>query len=258
MLRSFDYAPARRRARPASEHDAVGDEQRQYRATEWSERNRDAFLEAYAGDAAARSTRRPCSPPTWPTRPSTRPSTRPATGRPGCPSRWPPSPDSTMLRGSRNRDHHREAGRPPRARAARPRRARPPAHRPRPAPPRRRRHRPRAQAAGVLRRGRRTATPGTGSSTSTRASGPASSPTPRTCPDYRIEVSYDAGPITLDDPYRFLPTLGEIDLHLINEGRHENLWEVLGARVHRYDTPFGDASPAPRSPSGRRPPAACG
>ena len=35
---------------PASEHDTVGDEQRQYRATEWSARNRDAFLEAYAGD----------------------------------------------------------------------------------------------------------------------------------------------------------------------------------------------------------------
>ncbi len=26
------------------------------------------------------------------------------------------------------------------------------------------------------------------------------------------------------------PTLGELDLHLINEGRHERLWEVLGAR----------------------------
>ena len=38
----------------------------------------------------------------------------------------------------------------------------------------------------------------------------------------------------LDDPYRFLPTLGEMDLHLINEGRHEQLWEVLGARVHHY------------------------
>ena len=34
-----------------------------------------------------------------------------------------------------------------------------------------------------------------------------------------------------DDPYRFLPTLGEIDLHLIGEGRHERLWEVLGAHV---------------------------
>ena len=33
-----------------------------------------------------------------------------------------------------------------------------------------------------------------------------------------------------DDPYRHLPTLGEMDLHLIREGRHEKLWEVLGAR----------------------------
>ena len=34
-----------------------------------------------------------------------------------------------------------------------------------------------------------------------------------------------------DDPYRHLPTLGEVDLHLIGEGRHEALWTVLGARV---------------------------
>jgi 1,4-alpha-glucan branching enzyme len=60
-------------------------------------------------------------------------------------------------------------------------------------------------------------------------------------PDYRLEVTYDDGPtLTVDDPYRFLPTLGEMDLHLINEGRHEQLWEVLGARVHHYDTPLGD------------------
>ncbi|WP_432479621.1 1,4-alpha-glucan branching protein GlgB [Nocardioides sp. GXQ0305] len=59
-------------------------------------------------------------------------------------------------------------------------------------------------------------------------------------PDYRLEVAYDAGPTRLDDPYRFLPTLGEVDLHLINEGRHENLWQVLGARVHHYSGPLGD------------------
>src|SRR5262249_37404690 len=54
-------------------------------------------------------------------------------------------------------------------------------------------------------------------------------------PDYRIEVTYDDGVAhTIDDPYRFLPTLGEMDLHLINEGRHEQLWCVLGARVHHY------------------------
>ncbi len=59
-------------------------------------------------------------------------------------------------------------------------------------------------------------------------------------PGYRLEVAYGGEPTRLDDPYRFLPTLGEVDLHLINEGRHENLWEVLGARVHRYTGPLGD------------------
>src|SRR4249919_170958 len=63
---------------------------------------------------------------------------------------------------------------------------------------------------------------------------------PGDVPDYRVEVDYGEGAITVDDPYRFLPTLGEMDLHLINEGRHELLWRVLGARVHHYDTPFGD------------------
>src|ERR687891_671508 len=31
-----------------------------------------------------------------------------------------------------------------------------------------------------------------------------------------------------------------VDLHLINEGRHENLWQVLGTRVHRYTEPLGE------------------
>ena len=42
-----------------------------------------------------------------------------------------------------------------------------------------------------------------------------------------------------DDPYRWLPTLGEVDLHLIGEGRHERLWEVLGAHLRSYRTPGG-------------------
>ena len=42
---------------------------------------------------------------------------------------------------------------------------------------------------------------------------------------------------TVDDPYRFLPTLGELDLHLIGEGRHERLWDVLGAHVAHATTP---------------------
>jgi len=55
-------------------------------------------------------------------------------------------------------------------------------------------------------------------------------------PDYRVAVAYDHGePTTYDDPYRYLPTLGDTDLHLINEGRHEQLWQVLGAHVRRFD-----------------------
>ena len=54
-------------------------------------------------------------------------------------------------------------------------------------------------------------------------------------PDYRIEVDYGDGPKSADDPYRFLPTLGELDQHLISEGRHEQLWDVLGAHIRDYD-----------------------
>src|SRR4051812_7276075 len=46
--------------------------------------------------------------------------------------------------------------------------------------------------------------------------------------------SADGPETTLDARYRHWPTLGDIDLHLIGEGRHEMLWDVLGAhhRVH--------------------------
>ncbi|MFN8168970.1 MAG: 1,4-alpha-glucan branching protein GlgB [Candidatus Nanopelagicales bacterium] len=59
-------------------------------------------------------------------------------------------------------------------------------------------------------------------------------------PDYRLEVAYGGEPAVVDDPYRFLPTLGEVDLHLIGEGRHETLWTVLGAHEHVYPSPLGD------------------
>ncbi|HLY34534.1 MAG TPA: 1,4-alpha-glucan branching enzyme, partial [Jatrophihabitantaceae bacterium] len=57
--------------------------------------------------------------------------------------------------------------------------------------------------------------------------------------DYRLRVEYGNGAYVVDDPYRWLPTLGEVDLHLIGEGRHENLWDVLGAHVRSYETPGG-------------------
>ncbi|MFE9257998.1 1,4-alpha-glucan branching enzyme [Streptomyces sp. NPDC006879] len=59
-------------------------------------------------------------------------------------------------------------------------------------------------------------------------------------PEYRLLVTYgsDVGEdveIEVEDPYRFLPSLGELDLHLIGEGRHEQLWRALGAEpmVHQ-------------------------
>jgi maltokinase len=48
MLRSFDYAPRVVERTWGDQHDP-GAEQRAYRAREWSERNRAAFLNAYAG-----------------------------------------------------------------------------------------------------------------------------------------------------------------------------------------------------------------
>ncbi|MFE7125463.1 1,4-alpha-glucan branching enzyme [Streptomyces sp. NPDC057617] len=55
-------------------------------------------------------------------------------------------------------------------------------------------------------------------------------------PEYTLLVRYsDTGEaldeLEVQDPYRFLPALGELDLHLIGEGRHEELWRALGART---------------------------
>ncbi len=49
---------------------------------------------------------------------------------------------------------------------------------------------------------------------------------------YRLQVTWPGGGTEImNDPYRFLPTIGELDVHLIGEGRHEELWHALGAHV---------------------------
>lgn len=58
-------------------------------------------------------------------------------------------------------------------------------------------------------------------------------------PDYRIDTQYDGTIVPGDDPFRFLPTLGDIDLHLIGEGRHEQLWNVLGAHRRSFESSSG-------------------
>ena len=53
---------------------------------------------------------------------------------------------------------------------------------------------------------------------------------------YDLEVSYpDGGQFRLRDPYAYPPTLGELDLHLAAEGRHEDLASRLGAHVETID-----------------------
>ena len=71
---------------------------------------------------------------------------------------------------------------------------------------------------------------------------------------YHLEVDYpDVGTVALEDPYRFPPAIGELDLHLIGEGRHEELWERLGAHVRGLDgvrgTSFAVWAPAARAVS---------
>ncbi len=71
---------------------------------------------------------------------------------------------------------------------------------------------------------------------------------------YRLEVEYpDGNAFVLDDPYRFLPTLGELDLYLAGEGRHEDLYAKLGAHPREMDgvegTAFAVWAPAARSVS---------
>src|SRR5207302_4737620 len=62
-------------------------------------------------------------------------------------------------------------------------------------------------------------------------------------PGYRIAATYPGSVAedVRDDPYRHLPTLGEFDLYLIGEGRHEELWRVLGAHVREVGQATGTA-----------------
>jgi 1,4-alpha-glucan branching enzyme len=63
-------------------------------------------------------------------------------------------------------------------------------------------------------------------------------------PDYRVEVTYGDQTTVNDDPYRFMPTLGELDLQLIKEGRHEELWRALGSRIRTYPSVMGEVTGA--------------
>ncbi len=69
---------------------------------------------------------------------------------------------------------------------------------------------------------------------------------------YRLRFKFPSGASwERDDPYRFLPTLGEVDLHLIGEGTHRRLWERLGARRMTHEGVDGVAF-AVWAPNARR------
>jgi 1,4-alpha-glucan branching enzyme len=48
---------------------------------------------------------------------------------------------------------------------------------------------------------------------------------------YHLVVDWGGRRVELDDPYRFPPWLGEIDLHLLAEGTHLSAYDKLGAHV---------------------------
>lgn len=69
---------------------------------------------------------------------------------------------------------------------------------------------------------------------------------------YRLRMHFANGDVwEREDPYRFPPTIGELDLHLFGEGNHRRLWEVMGAHVITVDG-VGGTSFTVWAPNARR------
>ena len=57
-------------------------------------------------------------------------------------------------------------------------------------------------------------------------------PDTKLVPSYRLRImTHEDRLITTSDSYSFLPTIGELDLHLFGEGKHEEIYKKLGAHV---------------------------
>ncbi len=64
----------------------------------------------------------------------------------------------------------------------------------------------------------------------------------RTAPfPYRLRVTSGDAVSVIDDPYRFGPVLGELDIYLIGEGRHLELYERFGAHARLVEGVAGVA-----------------
>ena len=225
MLRSFAYAASRQRhaARPPGARGLGGARARGLPG---------GYLEAVDPVAAAPrrgADRAPCCRSSSSRRPSTSCATSSTTGRTGSASRSPASPACSRSRCDASRADIEATGR------SRPGRSAPPARR---APARRRRGRARLSPGGRARSPRAPRAASRSTLTQRHPAGLFEGEIPgATLPlRYELEVEYAPGEsYTLRDPYPFAPTLGEIDLHLAGEGRHEELYEKLGAHVAEID-----------------------
>lgn len=52
---------------------------------------------------------------------------------------------------------------------------------------------------------------------------------------YTLRITKGDHTWIMDDPYRFGPVMGELDDHLIGEGTHRRLWDVLGAHIITHE-----------------------
>jgi 1,4-alpha-glucan branching enzyme len=68
---------------------------------------------------------------------------------------------------------------------------------------------------------------------------------------YVLRLRDEHGERVVEDPYRFLPTLGDVDIHLCGEGRHRRLHEQIGSHVIEHGGVLGTAF-AVWAPNARR------
>src|SRR5205823_7000289 len=68
---------------------------------------------------------------------------------------------------------------------------------------------------------------------------------------YLLRVSWGSTTVDIEDPYRFPPVLGELDVWLLAEGRHSRLHEKLGPHPATLDGVSG-TSFALWAPNARR------
>jgi 1,4-alpha-glucan branching enzyme len=58
---------------------------------------------------------------------------------------------------------------------------------------------------------------------------------------YKLRATYSDNVVELYDPYEFSPILTDYDLHLLGEGKHQRLYEKLGAHMMVHDVVHGVA-----------------